>query len=140
VVIKTHSFTDSEATLQVINKWIGGGVKLSLAKTADADMLKVIIIKLQKRVQAKTGTLLLKVKAHRGCPLNEEADIREEMGRMKPEEEKTWNESTKGTSTSGRRPLRLRMEHLPDVRQSAWTQTVRNRMQQKAGELQTYQG
>ena len=77
--------TDSEATLQVINKWIGGGAKLSLAKTADADILKAIVIKLQKRVQAKAGTLLIKVKAHRGCPLNEEADIRAEMGRMKQE-------------------------------------------------------
>ena len=37
--------TDSESTLQAINKWIGGGAKLSLAKTADADILKVIVEK-----------------------------------------------------------------------------------------------
>jgi hypothetical protein len=36
---------------------------------------------LQHRVQAKAATLLIKVKAHRCCPLNEEADIRAEMGR-----------------------------------------------------------
>ena len=48
--------TDSESTLQDINKWIGGGVKLSLAKTADADVLKTIIVKLQQRVKAKAGT------------------------------------------------------------------------------------
>jgi hypothetical protein len=29
--------TDNEATLQVINKWIGGGAKLSLEKTADEE-------------------------------------------------------------------------------------------------------
>ena len=58
--------TDSEATLQAINKWIGGGAKLSLAKTADADVLKAIIVKLQQRVRAKAATLLVKVKAHRG--------------------------------------------------------------------------
>jgi hypothetical protein len=29
--------TDSETTLQVINKWKGGGAKLSLAKTVDTD-------------------------------------------------------------------------------------------------------
>jgi hypothetical protein len=34
--------TDSEATLQDINKWIGGGDKLSLVKTADEDILRVI--------------------------------------------------------------------------------------------------
>ena len=89
--------TDSEATLQAINKWIGGGSKLSLAKTADADILKAIVIKLQKRVQAKSGTVLLKVKAHRGCPLNEEADIRGEMGRRKQEQEKIWDEPTNRT-------------------------------------------
>ncbi len=38
--------TDNETTLQSINKWIGGGAKLSLAKTADADVLRDIIVKL----------------------------------------------------------------------------------------------
>jgi hypothetical protein len=79
--------TDRETTLQVINKWIGGGAKLNLAKTADTDILKVIVIKLQKRVESKETTLLIKVKAHRGSPLNEETDIRSEMGRMKKEQE-----------------------------------------------------
>ncbi len=37
--------TDSSATLQVINKWIGGGAKLSLAKTSDTDILRAIVIK-----------------------------------------------------------------------------------------------
>ena len=73
--------TDSEVTLQVINKWIGGEAKLSLAKTADADVLRTIVVKLQKRVTVKTATLLFKVKAHRGDPFNEETDIRAEMGR-----------------------------------------------------------
>jgi hypothetical protein len=34
-------------------------------------------------VKAKAATLLIKVKVNRGCPLNEETDIRAEMGRMK---------------------------------------------------------
>ena len=63
--------TDSETTLQVINKWIGGGPKLSLTKTADADILTVIVIKLYQRVQAKAATLPIKVKAHRGCPVTQ---------------------------------------------------------------------
>jgi hypothetical protein len=62
--------TDSEATLQTINKWIGGGAKLNLAKTADTDVLKTIIVKLQQWVKAKAATLLIKVKVHRGYPLN----------------------------------------------------------------------
>ena len=58
--------TDSETTLQGINKWIGGGAKLSLVKTADSDILRVIIVKLQQGVKVKAATLLVKVKAHRG--------------------------------------------------------------------------
>ena len=81
--------TDSETTLQEINKWIGGGVKLSLTKTADVDVLKTSVIKLHQRVQAKETSLLIKVKTYRGCPLNEETDIRAEMGRMKEENKKT---------------------------------------------------
>ena len=44
--------TDSETSLQVINKWIGGGAKLNLTRSPDGDVLKGIIIKLQRRVKA----------------------------------------------------------------------------------------
>ncbi len=71
--------TDSEAILQDIHRWIGCGAKLNLSKSPDTDVLKRIIIKLQKRVLAEAATLLVKVKVHRGDPLNEEADIRSEM-------------------------------------------------------------
>jgi ribonuclease HI len=100
--------TDSEATLQAINKWIGGGAKLSLAKTADADVLRAIIVKLQQRVKAKAATLLIKVKAHRGCPLNEEADIRAEMGRMKQGQEETWSTPTNRNIYQWSGPPKLR--------------------------------
>ena len=90
--------TDSESTLQAINlKWIGGGTKLSLVKTTDADVLRVIIVKLQQRVKARAVTLLIKVKTHRGCPLNEEEDIRAEMGRMKEEPNKQHGPRRFGT-------------------------------------------
>ena len=60
-------------------------------------MSSVIIIKLQKRVKADTATLLIKVKDHRGDPLNEETDIRTEMGRLKEDNEKTWSTQTDRT-------------------------------------------
>ena len=59
-------FTDSETTLQAINKWLGGGAKLSLAKTADTDALRAIIVKLQQRVKAKAATLLIKIETGKG--------------------------------------------------------------------------
>jgi ribonuclease HI len=129
--------TDSKATLQVINKWIGGGAKLSLAKTADADVLRVIIVKLQQRVKAKAAILLIKVKAHRGYPLNEEADIRAEMGRMKQEKEKTWSTPTNRTIYQWSETSKTK-DGVDTTKQTAWTQAVRNRMRQKAGEIQAY--
>ena len=75
--------TDSETTLQSIHKWIGGGAKLNLSRSPETDVLKTIILKLEQRVKTGATTLLIKVKAHRGDPLNEETDIRSEIGRLK---------------------------------------------------------
>jgi ribonuclease HI len=84
--------TDSEASLQVIHKWIGCGANLNLSKSPDTDILNPIILKLQKRVEAGISTLLIKVKDHRGNPLNEEADIRAELGRQKAYRETIWDD------------------------------------------------
>ncbi len=129
--------SDSEATLQAINKWIGEGVKLSLEKTVDADILRAIIVKLQQRVKAKAATLLINVKAHLGCPLNEEADIRAEMGRMKQEQEKTWSTPTNRTIYQLAEASKTK-SGVHTTKQTAWIQAVRNRMRQKAGEIQAY--
>ena len=130
--------TDSEATLQTINKLIGGGAKLSLVKTTDTVIIRaLVIIELQQRVQAKAATLLLKVKTHRGCPLNEEADIRAEMGRRKEEQEMTWNTLTNRTSYQWSEVSKTK-KGTSTTKQTAWTQEIRNRMRQKAGEIQAY--
>ena len=98
---------DSEAILQAIHRWIGCGAKLNLSKAPDADVLKRIIIKLQKRVLAGAVTLLIKVKAHRGDPLNEEPDIRAEMGRHKAIQEVGWNDPTNRTGRKEGRVLEV---------------------------------
>ncbi len=84
--------TDSEASLQEIHKWIDCGSKLNLSMSTDTDILKDIILKLQKRVEAGAVTLSIKVKDHRGYPLNEEADIRSELGRRKAYKETIWDD------------------------------------------------
>ena len=70
----------------------------TLHKSPNADVLKEIILKLQKRVEAGAGTLLLKVKVHRGDPLHEEADIRAEMGRLKEQTDITLDDPTNRTN------------------------------------------
>ena len=119
--------TVSEATLQTINKWTGGETKLSLARSPDGDVLKVIIIKLQKRVKTGAATLLIKVKAHRGDPLNEEADIRAEMDRLKEESEKTWNAQTDRSIYQWWEPSKTKKGILI-TKTSACTHAVRNCM------------
>ncbi len=65
---------------------------MNLSKSSDADILKDTIFKLQKRVEAGVATLLIKVKDHRGDPLNGEVDIRAELGRRKEYKETTWDD------------------------------------------------
>jgi ribonuclease HI len=84
--------TDSEASLQGIHKWIGCGAKLNPSKSPDTDILKAIILKLQKRVETGSETLLINVKTHGGGPLNEETDIRSELGRRKAYKETIWDD------------------------------------------------
>ncbi len=65
--------TDSEVLCRVVGRWVGQGGKTSLANTADTDILEYKT-KLAARIEAKSRTFLIKVKAHRGEPLNEGAD------------------------------------------------------------------
>jgi len=61
--------------LKVVNRWIGEGGKATLVGAPDADILAAAIEILRKRIAAGTATFLVKVKAHRGEPANEGADI-----------------------------------------------------------------
>jgi ribonuclease HI len=71
-------------------------VKLNLSKSSDTDVFKKIILKLQKRVQEGVVTSLVKVKDHRGDPLNEETDSRTEIGRRKEQKEVLWDSQKVG--------------------------------------------
>jgi ribonuclease HI len=66
--------TDSEVLCRLVSRWMGQGGRASLANTADADILEYILAKLVARIAAKARTFLVKVKAHKGEPLNEEAE------------------------------------------------------------------
>ena len=101
-------------------------MKFSLDRSPDGDVLKVIIIKLQKRVKTGATTLIIKVKDHRVDPLNEETDIRSEMG-LKEESQKTWNTQTDRTIYQWTEPSKTKKGTLT-TRTSVWTHAVRNRM------------
>jgi hypothetical protein len=130
--------TDNEATLQVIHKWIDGGTKLNLSRSSDADVLKDIILKLQKSVEAGATTLVIKVKEpHRGDPLNEEADIRAELGRHKEYKKTIWNDSSDRTVYEWT-VASTKHGGATVLKTSVWTNTVRNYIRQKTGEIEDY--
>ena len=85
---------DCQSVLTEIGKWIGEGCRASLAKSADSDILRSILPILHARIQAGAATFLLKVKAHRGEPLNESADDEAARGTQLPAETMRWNDRT----------------------------------------------
>ena len=109
---------------------------MNLSRSPDADVLKAIILKLQKRVEAGATTLLIKVKDHRGNPLNEEADIRTEMGRLKEYKETIWNDSSDRTVYEW--PVTTKHGGATVFKTSVWTNTVRNYIRQKEGEIEDH--
>jgi len=66
---------DNQSLLKAVTRWIGEGGKAPLVGAPDADILAAAIKILPKRIAAGTATFLIKVKAHRGEPANERADI-----------------------------------------------------------------
>jgi hypothetical protein len=63
-------------------------------------------------------------------PLNEEADIRTEMGHRKEHQEVRWNNPTNRTI--------YRWKIGQHRRSTAWTNTVRSRFRQKTGEIEAF--
>jgi len=66
---------DDQALLKAVKRWVGEGGKATLVGAPDADILIEAIEELRKRTTSRAATFLVKVKAHRGEPANEEADI-----------------------------------------------------------------
>ena len=66
---------DNQSLLKAINRWLGGGEKATLVGAPDAHILAAAIEILGIRIAAGSATFLVKVKAHRGNPANEGADI-----------------------------------------------------------------
>ena len=69
---------DSEAALNKISRWIGSGPRTTLAGDANADIMISIIECVRARVLRGARTFMIKVKAHRGEPLNEKANTQVE--------------------------------------------------------------
>jgi len=72
----------------------------------DADILAAAIEILRKRITAGTATFLVKVKAHRGEPANEGADILPDKAISDPKADKEWCQRTNRTVFTCKEPCR----------------------------------
>jgi len=97
---------DNQSLLKAVNRWIGGGGKATLVGAPDADFLATAIKILQKRIAAGTATFLVKVKAHRGEPANEGADILADKAISDPEVGKAWCQRTNRAVFTWNKPCR----------------------------------
>ena len=85
---------DSEAALNRMSRWIGSGPRTTLEGDPNADILTSIVERMRARVLKGARTFMVKVKAHRGEPLNENADTQAESARQLPLEHRQWTTRT----------------------------------------------
>jgi hypothetical protein len=105
------------------------GKKLPDTPNANADVMTSIIERERERVLRGARTFLVKVKAHRGEPLNERADTQAENARQLPLECRQWTTRTQR--------MTYEWSHNEGVRHvTAWSKAVRNAMLRGGAEFQ----
>jgi len=97
---------DNQSLIKAVNRWIGEGGKATLVGAPDTDILAAAIEILRKRIAAGTATFLVKVKAHRGEPANEGADILVDKAISDPKVGKEWCQWTNRAVFTWRKPCR----------------------------------
>jgi len=84
----------NQTLLRAVNKWISVRRKATLMGAPDADILAAAIEILRKKIAAGTATFMVKVKAHRGEPANEGANILADKAISDPKVGKEWCQRT----------------------------------------------
>ena len=122
--------TDSEVLCRLVRRWIGQGGKASLSNTADADILEFIIGKLRARIAANARTFLVKIKAHRGEPLNERADDLADEGKTLAKAGDSYQWTNRTTRLVYSYYDRATHQWTKDT----WSKTIRNAARRGAAE------
>jgi len=81
--------SDSACFLSSSQKWVGEGKFPSMRGNPDADIMRDIVELLRERIKQGLLTVFIKIKAHRGDPINELADRWADEGR--PSENIRWS-------------------------------------------------
>ena len=119
---------------QSLLKGIGEGGKATLVGAPDADILAAAIEILRKRIAAGTATFLVEVKAHRGEPANEGADILADKAISDPKVGREWCQRTNRAVFTWRKPCREAGKVTYQDRHSTFNNTVRDATRRGAAE------
>ena len=104
----------------------GPGGKAKLVGAPDADILAAAIEILRKRIEAGTATFLVKVKAHRGEPANEGADILADKAISDLKVGKEWCQRTNRAVFTWKKPCREAKKVTYRNRHSTFNNSVRD--------------
>jgi len=111
---------DNQALLKALKRWVGKGRKAMLI-APDADILLDAIEDLQKRPTAGAEMFLVKVKAHRGEPANESADIQVDKTISNKDVPTEWHDSTNKAVLTWQEPRRkVGTVSYEEDRKSTW--------------------
>jgi len=125
---------DNQSLLKAVTRWIGEGGKATLAGAPDADILAAAIDILRKRIAAGTAAFLIKVKAHRGEPANEGADILADSAFSDPKVGKEWCQRTNRAVFMWGKPFREAWKVTYQDRLSIFNNSVRDAIRRGAAE------
>ena len=120
--------------LKAVDRWIGEGGKALLVGAPEADILAAAIEILRKRIAVGTATFLVEVKAHRGEPANEGADILADKAISDPKLGKEWCQRTNRAVFTWRKPCRKAGKVTYQDRHSTFNNSVRDAIQRGAAE------
>jgi hypothetical protein len=115
-------------------RWVCEGGKATLAGAPDADILREVIDLLRARIAAGTVTFLIKVKAHRGEPANEKADILADKAISDEVVPKEWCKRTSRAVFTWKEPRRDRGKVSYEDRKATWNNGVRKVIRRGAAE------
>jgi ribonuclease HI len=125
-VLKQALWTSLELSTEVRHQL---NLRTTLAGDANADIMTSIIECVRERVQKGARTFMVKIKAHRGEPLNELADTQTENARQLPSESRQWTVRTPSMTYEW-------IDNNGVKQTTAWSKKVRKAMVRGGAEYQ----
>ena len=115
---------DNQVLLNAVKRWVGEGGKAILLGAPDADILREFIEEPWKGTTAGAATFLVKVKAYRGEPANEEAGIQAYNFISSKEFPMEWYDRTNRAVFSWQEPRRKGGKVSYKDQNSTWSSRV----------------